>query len=49
MASKKTKNKKQTKTFESQEKKRVRTLQIVFVAFSVILILSMMLSMASKY
>jgi predicted nucleic acid-binding Zn ribbon protein len=48
MASKKSKNKKPAKTFESQEKKRMRTLQIVFMAFSVILILSMMLSLATK-
>jgi len=48
MASKKTKTKKQTKTVESPDKKRVRTLQIVFMAFSVILILSMMLSLAAK-
>jgi hypothetical protein len=49
MASKKSKNKKQMKTVESPDKKRVRTLQIVFIAFSAILILSMILSMASKY
>jgi len=48
MASKKSKNKKPIKTVESQDKRRVRTLQIVFMAFSVILILSMMLSLASK-
>jgi predicted nucleic acid-binding Zn ribbon protein len=48
MASKKTKTKKQIKTVESPDKKRVRTLQIVFMAFSVILILSMMLSLAAK-
>jgi predicted nucleic acid-binding Zn ribbon protein len=48
MASKKSKNKKQIKTIEGPDKKRVRTLQIVFMAFSVILILSMMLSLAAK-
>ncbi len=48
MASKKSKNKKQIKTVESPDKRRVRTLQIVFMAFSVILILSMMLSLAAK-
>jgi len=47
MASKKTKNKltKQTDTWQAR---RTRTLQIVFVVFSVILILSMILSIASK-
>jgi len=48
MANKKSKNKKQVKSIESPDKKRARTLQIVFMAFSVILILSMMLSLASK-
>jgi predicted nucleic acid-binding Zn ribbon protein len=48
MASKKPKSKKQIKPVESQDKKRARTLQIIFMAFSVILILSMMLSLASK-
>ena len=48
MASKKSKNKKQIKTVESPDKRRVRTLQIVFMAFSVILILSMKLSLAAK-
>jgi hypothetical protein len=48
MANKKSKNKRLEKKNDSQDKKRVRTLQIVFVAFSAILILSMILSMASK-
>jgi hypothetical protein len=49
MANKKSKNKGQNNTYEgNQEKKRVRTLQILFVAFSAILILSMLLSLAAK-
>jgi hypothetical protein len=49
MASKKSKTKKQPiKPTENRDKKRMRTLQLVFIAFSVILILSMMLSLASK-
>ena len=48
MAGKKSKNINQNKAYEAREKRRVRTLQILFVAFSVILIVSMLLSMASK-
>jgi hypothetical protein len=48
MAGKKSRNFNQNKAYQAQEKRRVRTLQILFVAFSVILILSMLLSMASK-
>jgi len=48
MAGKKPKNKRIERTHDAQEKRRIRTMQIVFVAFSIILILSMMLSLASK-
>jgi hypothetical protein len=48
MANKKSKNK-TTKSNENREAaRRTRTLQVIFVAFSVILILSMVLSLASK-
>jgi len=48
MAGKKSKNTNQNKAYEAREKRRVRTLQILFVAFSLILILSMLLSIATK-
>jgi hypothetical protein len=48
MAVKKTK-KKQGKTTENREAmRRTRMLQVIFIAFSVILILSMVLSLANK-
>jgi predicted nucleic acid-binding Zn ribbon protein len=48
MANKKSKNK-PVKSSEAREAaRRTRTLQIIFVAFSIILILSMVLSLASK-
>jgi hypothetical protein len=48
MASKKSKKKVQPKPNTSQDARRTRTLQIVFIIFSVILVLSMILSIASK-
>ncbi len=49
MANKKSKNNKPVKSNENREAaRRTRTLQIIFVAFSIILILSMFLSLASK-
>jgi hypothetical protein len=48
MANKKSKNR-STKSNENRDAvRRTRMIQIVFVAFSVILILSMVLSLASK-
>ncbi|HSJ89416.1 MAG TPA: hypothetical protein VK909_19550 [Anaerolineales bacterium] len=48
MANKKSKNKPSRQTENREAARRTRTLQIIFVAFSVILILSMILSIASK-
>jgi predicted nucleic acid-binding Zn ribbon protein len=48
MANKKTKINNQAKASESREKRRIKTMQILFVVFSAILILSMVLSLASK-
>jgi len=50
MAGKKSKKKVQAKpnTNTSQDARRTRTLQIIFIVFSVILVLSMILSLASK-
>ena len=45
MANKKSKNIKQAKPSENQEKKRTRMLQIFIVVFSILLILSMVLSL----
>ena len=46
MADKYSKNKKQMKSDANRETRRIRMLQIVFIAFSIILILSMVLSLA---
>lgn len=48
MANKKSNIKKQVKPSDRYEKRRIRTLQIIFVVFSIILILSMVLSLASR-
>jgi hypothetical protein len=48
MAGKKPKNRPQSKQTDAWQARRTRTLQIVFVVFSIILILSMILSIASK-
>ncbi len=48
MANKKTNTKKQMTSSENRERRRVRTLQLIFIGFSVILILSMVLSLASR-
>jgi hypothetical protein len=48
MANKKSKNKPSQSTQNREAARRTRTLQIIFVAFSVILILSMILSIVSK-
>jgi len=45
MADKKSKNKKQVGSSENQQKRRIKTLQILFAVFSIILILSMVLSL----
>ena len=45
MANKKSKNVKPMKASENQAKTRVRMLQIIFVVFSILLILSMVLSL----
>lgn len=46
MAGKTTKIKKQIKPNANRETRRIRILQIVFIVFSIILILSMVLSLA---
>jgi hypothetical protein len=48
MATKKSKNQSTKQTENREMAKRTRTLQIVVAAFSIILILSMILSLASK-
>ena len=48
MANKKAKNKPSRQPENREAARRTRTLQIIFVAFSVILILSMILSIVSK-
>ena len=48
MADKKSKASRQAGYIEANAKRRTRTLQFIFVAFSVILILSMVLSLVSK-
>jgi hypothetical protein len=48
MAGKKSKNKQTKQQTDAWQARRTRTLQIVFVVFSFILILSMILSIASK-
>ncbi len=48
MANKKSKNKPVKSNENREAARRTRTLQIIFVAFSLILILSMVLSLASK-
>jgi hypothetical protein len=45
MANKKSKNVKPVRSNENQAKRRVRMLQIFFVVFSILLILSMVLSL----
>ena len=45
MANKKSRNIKPTKPSDNQEKKRTRMLQVFFIIFSVLLILSMVLSL----
>jgi len=45
MANKKSKNTKMAKTSENQDKRRIRMGQIFFVVFSILLILSMVLSL----
>jgi hypothetical protein len=46
MADKNSKSKKQMKSNTNREASRVRMLQILFIVFSIILILSMVLSLA---
>jgi hypothetical protein len=48
MPAKKSKNKSQEKTNDRSDKKRIQTLQVVFAMFSIILILSMLLSLTIK-
>ena len=48
MANKKSKNKPTRQQENREAARRTRTLQIIFVAFSIILILSMILSVVSK-
>jgi len=48
MANKKSKKKNQLKTSVNRDAKKTRTLQIAFVLFSAILVLSMILSLAAK-
>jgi hypothetical protein len=48
MANKKSKNKPVKSNENREAARRTRTLQIIFVAFSIMLILSMVLSLASK-
>jgi hypothetical protein len=48
MANKKSKNKPVKSNENREAARRTRTLQIIFVVFSLILILSMVLSLASK-
>ena len=48
MANKKSKTKPVKSNENREAARRTRTLQIIFVAFSIILILSMVLSLASK-
>lgn len=45
MANKKSKNVKPVRSQDNQQKKRVRMLQIIVVVFSILLILSMVLSL----
>lgn len=45
MANKKPKNQKPTKSSESQSKRRIKTMQIIIVIFSILLVLSMVLSL----
>jgi hypothetical protein len=48
MAGKKSKNRQTKQQTDAWQARRTRTLQIVIVGFSIILILSMILSLASK-
>ena len=48
MASKKAKNSRQNRSDELQAKRRTRMLQIVFAAFCIMIVLSMVLSAVSK-
>jgi hypothetical protein len=48
MANKKSKNKPIRQQENREAARRTRTLQVIFVAFSIILILSMILSIVSK-
>jgi hypothetical protein len=45
MANKKSKNAKPVRSQDNQQKKRIRMLQIIVVVFSILLILSMVLSL----
>ncbi|MBE0669384.1 MAG: hypothetical protein IH588_02245 [Anaerolineales bacterium] len=49
MAAKNSKNKKQIKTTETKTSNQNRAAQIVFAAFAIILILSMVLSAIAKF
>jgi len=48
MAGKKSRNNNQNKSYEAQRRKRMRTLQLFLAAFSILLILSMVLAAVSK-
>ena len=48
MASKKPKSSRQNRTEELQAKRRTRMLQIIFAAFCIMIVLSMVLSAVSK-
>jgi len=48
MATKKSKNKPNKQTENREAARRTKTLQFIVVAFSIILVLSMVLSLASK-
>lgn len=47
MATKKTQNTRQELASKNQEKRRIRMMQVLFVVFSILLILSMVLSLTS--
>jgi len=49
MANKRSKNNKPIRSNENQEKKRIRMLQIFFAVFSILLILSMILSLTTSF